>query len=254
MRLFGVYKGKVYLVVGNNTTQGFSSYREYTIASSYVEDGTFSFTLNNMNMDINMQMSENHYKSLPTEFRGLQSILIIPDGNIVPQARFLIPKRDIMGTTITRYSHGYLQTARSQWYGESTQNITAFISMLKFYDPEVIDLAFLEKIRYINELHEFFKLYTIDVDVFLDVLNKVAAGQMPAQEAAQQWQCVEVDRPVIVKQLTVKDLRPFNLAEIVYWDSLEQKDTVGESIEATLSPPAVKEPMSKPTLKLVANI
>lgn len=254
MKLFGVYKGKLYIFVGNNISQGFSSYREYTLASSYVEDGTFSFTLNNMSMDVNMRMSENHYANLPTEFRGLQSILIIPDGNIVPHARFLSARKGELKPMLSRYSHGYLQTARSQWYGESTMHVTAFIAMLKFYDPEVIDIGFLEKIRYINDLHEYFKLYTIDVDTFLNDLNNVGSGQMSAHDAAAKWSCIESDRPVVVKQLTVNDLRPFNLAEVVYWDSMEHMPSMKGNIEKIEDTPVVKESKAKPNLKLVAKI
>lgn len=254
MKLFGVYKGKLYIFVSTSTAQGFSTYREYTLASSYVSDGTFAFSLNNMNIDVNIQMSENHYQNLSNEWRGLQSILIIPDGNIIPQARFLSVSKGEVKPTINRYSQGYLQTSRSQWYGETSQIVNAFTAILKFYDPEVIDTSFLEKIRYISDLHEYFKLYTIDVEKFLDDLGKVAAHQMTPAEAEANWGCIEIDRPVVVNQLTVKDLRPFNLAEVVYWDSLEKDTSQNDKMEVTEATPAVKEAKSEPTLKLVANI
>lgn len=229
MRLFGLYKGRIYFIDTVSTNQGFAQYREVTPAMGYNPNG-FGIALNDLNMDLEPSPPESWYTEMSAIFRGSHAVLIDPTGNIHVQNKWFVMRE--RRVHLFAYMHGNLNIATNQWYSDKDVIVSPFVAMLKYYNPEEIDVNFIEKIRFMEHMHEVINVHSISFDDFTKSIQEFLSGSKSALEAGEMWSSVALNKPITVVDIDINTIPQFNAAEVVYWNTwLSPKDSQSEEVK-----------------------
>lgn len=227
MRLFGLYKGHVYFIDTVSTAQGYCQYREITPIIGYNERG-YTLPLNNVNMDLEPTPPPSWFNEMSPLFRGSHAVTVTAVGEVFVQnkwgVRFKDPRAVGIEVHLFEYKHGDIHIATNQWYSNENTIVNPFVSMIKYYNPEIIDAEFIEKIRFIEEMHEYVNVHSIPFAAFMRTMNEYQMGR-PPEEILKEWTTTTINKPIAVVDINLNDIPEFNVAEIVYWNSwLKPKD------------------------------
>lgn len=238
MKLVGIYRGKFYIIGSDSNRQGVCQYRDVNPSIGYNNNG-FTFPLNSLNIDLVNAEIEPLFKDMPSIFKGTLAITVNLNNEITVQSRWHDPIENKL--VVREHQHGTLEVAINQWYSNENTIVMPFVAVLKQCKPKVIDAEFINKLRFIEEMHETVKIYSIELADFVKTIHQYQAGRS-ALDILKDWNLEQVTSPVTCNDINVMDLPVFNVSETVYWNSwYKSSETVTE--ETKVKKPKLVEPL-----------